>query len=396
MSLWQVFTTFLKLGLTAFGGPTAHLAYFQRTLVQEKRWLDDADYAQLVALCQILPGPTSSQVGMALGLQQAGIRGAIAAWLGFTAPSVILLVIFAYSIEHFQTQLPEGLLHGLTIAAVAIVIQALWSMSNNLCPDWSRRLIAIGVALLALWLSSSVWQVALLALAGLFGLIWSSSAAICKVATSWQANLSHRHALVSLGLLIGLLITLPLIANWLMSPTLAMIDHLFRTGALVFGGGHVVLPLLYDGFHQLGVSDDMFLAGYGITQAMPGPLLSFAAFLGAVLPQTSLPIWQMASIASIAIFLPSLLFVIIALPYWQSLMQSTRWRQALWGINAGVVGLLLAALMNPIALHALQSAWDLLWLGLALALLTVFRWPLWAYVLLCSLAAMLLNYAITV
>lgn len=174
-----------------------------------------------------------------------------------------------------------------------------------------------------------------------------------------------------------------------------MIDHLFRTGALVFGGGHVVLPLLYDGFHQLGVSDDIFLAGYGITQAMPGPLLSFAAFLAAVLPQTSLPMWMMAVIASVAIFLPSLLLVIIALPYWQRLMQSARWRQVLWGINAGVVGLLLAALLNPIALHALHTAWDMLWLALALALLTVFRWPLWAYVLLCALAGMLLSYAIT-
>lgn len=396
MSPWQVFTTFLKLGLTAFGGPIAHLAYFQRTLVQEKRWLDDADYAQLVALCQILPGPTSSQVGMALGLQQAGIRGAIAAWLGFTLPSILLLVTIAYGLNTFQTNLPNGLLQGLTIAAVAIVIQALWSMSNNLCPDWSRRLIAVGVALCALWLSSGVWQVALLTLAGLFGLIWSSPAATHQVSTSWQVNLTHRHALVSLVLLIGLLITLPLIATWFINPTLAMIDHLFRTGALVFGGGHVVLPLLYDGFHQLGVSDDIFLAGYGVTQAMPGPLLSFAAFLGAVLPQTSIPIWLMAAIASIAIFLPSLLLVIIALPYWQSLMQSTRWRQTLWGINAGVVGLLLAALMNPIALHAVHTTWDLLWLGLALALLTVFRWPLWAYVLLCALTAMLLNYAITV
>ena len=395
MSPWQVFTTFLKLGLTAFGGPIAHLAYFQRTLVQEKRWLEDADYAQLVALCQILPGPTSSQVGMALGLQQAGIRGALAAWLGFTLPSILLLVTLAYGLNHFQGNLPSGLLQGLAMAAVAIVMQALWSMSNNLCPDWSRRLIAIGVALCALWLSAGVWQVALLALAGLFGLIWSSPAVTHKVATSWQVNLTHRHALVSLGLLIGLLITLPLIATWFINPTLAMIDHLFRTGALVFGGGHVVLPLLYDGFHQLGVNDDIFLAGYGITQAMPGPLLSFAAFLGAVLPQTSLPIWLMAAIASVAIFLPSLLFVIIALPYWHSLMQYARWRQVLWGINAGVVGLLLAALMNPIALHTLHTAWDMLWLVLALALLTIFRWPLWAYVLLCALAGMLLSYVIT-
>ncbi len=396
MSPWHVFTTFLKLGLTAFGGPIAHLAHFQRTLVQEKRWLNDADYAQLVALCQILPGPTSSQVGMALGLQQAGIRGAVAAWLGFTLPSMLLLVTIAYGLSYFQANLPNGLLQGLTMAAVAIVIQALWSMSNNLCPDWSRRLIALGVALLALWLSSAVWQIALLALAGLFGLIWSSSNATNSNTTRWQVNLTHRQAWVSLGLLIGLLITLPLLATWLANPVLSMVDHLFRTGALVFGGGHVVLPLLYDGFHQLGVSDDIFLAGYGITQAMPGPLLSFAAFLGAVLPQTMLPLWLMAAIAIVAIFLPSLLFVIIALPYWRSLMESARWRQALWGINAGVVGLLLTALINPIALHALHTVWDLLWLGLALALLAVFRWPLWVYVLVCALAGVLLSYAITI
>ncbi|MCL4555700.1 MAG: chromate efflux transporter, partial [Gammaproteobacteria bacterium] len=331
MSPWHVFTTFLKLGLTAFGGPIAHLAYFQRSLVQEKRWLNDADYAQLVALCQILPGPTSSQVGIALGLQQAGIRGALAAWLGFTLPSILLLVTIAYGLSYFQANLPNGLLQGLAIAAVAIVIQALWSMSKNLCPDWSRRLIAMGVALFALWLSSVVWQIALLALAGLFGLIWSSSTATSTTTKRWQVKLTHRQVLVSLGLLIGLLISLPLVAIWLENPILSMVDHLFRTGALVFGGGHVVLPLLYDGFHQLGVSDELFLAGYGITQAMPGPLLSFAAFLGAVLPQTTLPLWLMAAIASVAIFLPSLLFVIIALPYWQNLMQSDRWRQALWG-----------------------------------------------------------------
>ena len=396
MSPWHVFTTFLKLGLTAFGGPIAHLAYFQRSLVQEKRWLKDADYAQLVALCQILPGPTSSQVGMALGLQQAGIRGALAAWLGFTLPSILLLVTIAYGLSYFQANLPNGLLQGLAIAAVAIVIQALWSMSKNLCPDWSRRLIALGVALFALWLSSAVWQLALLALAGLFGLIWSSSSATNSTITRWQVKLTHRQVLVSLSMLILLLISLPLLANWQSNPLLSMIDHLFRTGSLVFGGGHVVLPLLYDGFQQLGVSDELFLAGYGITQAMPGPLLSFAAFLGAVLPQTMLPLWLMAAIASVAIFLPSLLFVIIALPYWQNLMQSARWQQALWGINAGVVGLLLAALMNPIALHTLHTAWDLLWLGLALALLAVFRWPLWAYVLLCALAGILLSSAMMV
>lgn len=208
--------------------------------------------------------PDEQSGGYGVGaLQQAGIRGTIAAWLGFTLPSILLLVTIAYGLNTFQTNLPNGLLQWLTIAAVAIVMQALWSMSNNLCPDWSRRLIAIGVALLALWLSSAVWQIALLALAGLFGLIWSSPAATHQVSTSWQVNLTHRHALVSLGLLIGLLITLPLIAIWFINPTLAMIDHLFRTGALVFGGGHVVLPLLYDVFHQLGVSDDIFLAGYG-------------------------------------------------------------------------------------------------------------------------------------
>jgi chromate transporter len=263
----------------------------------------------------------------------------------------------------------------------------------------------MGVALFALWLSSAVWQIALLALAGLFGLIWSSSTATNSTTTRWQdkkqsalfsSSLTHRHALVSLGLLIGLFITLPLVATWLANPILSMVDYLFRTGALVFGGGHVVLPLLYDGFQQLGVSDELFLAGYGITQAMPGPLLSFAAFLGAVLPQTTLPLWLMAAIASVAIFLPSLLFVIIALPYWQNLMQSARWRQALWGINAGVLGLLLAALMNPIVLHTLHTTWDLLWLGLALALLVVFRWPLWAYVLLCALAGILLSSAMIV
>ena len=200
--------------------------------------------------------------------------------------------------------------------------------------------------------------------------------------TAWQSQLTHRHAMLSLGGLIGLLITLPLLANWLTHPILSMIDHLFRTGALVFGGGHVVLPLLYDSFHKQGVSDDIFLAGYGITQAMPGPLLSFAAFLGAVLSQTTLPLWLMAAIASVAIFLPSLLFVIIALPYWQHLMQSSRWRQALWGINAGVVGLLLAALVNPIASHSIQQHWDYLWIIIALALLTKSKIPLWGFVLL--------------
>jgi len=395
MSSWQVFTSFLTLGLTAFGGPIAHLAYFQRTFVQDKRWLTNEDYVQLVALCQILPGPTSSQVGMAIGLQQAGIRGAIAAWLGFTAPSVILLVTLAYGIEHFQTQLPEGLLHGLAIAAVAIVIQAVWSMSQTLSPDWSRRFIALTMALLALWLSSALWQLVLLALAAFIGVMMASATPIVIRHSVFKTIPTSYYPLLSLVTLLGLLMTLPLVANWLEYPVIVMIDHLFRAGALVFGGGHIVLPLLYDGFHELGISDDLFLAGYGIVQAMPGPLLSFSAFLATALPQTTFAPWLLAIIATVAMFLPSLLFVIIALPYWQKLMQSAFWQRALWGINAGVIGLLLAALVNPIALHALHSWWDAVWLVLAILLLRYAGLPIWAYVLCCTTISMLLNYAVT-
>ncbi len=370
----EVLLVFLKLGVSCFGGPIAHIGYFRDELVVRRRWLDEAAFADLVALCQFLPGPASSQVGFCIGLKRAGFLGGLAAWTGFTLPSAIILVLFAYGAAGLSGPAGAGLLHGLRLVAVAIVAQAVWGMARTLCPDRERATIALVAALVLLSVTSPLAQVASIAGGGLAG-FW-----LCRMPA--QATTAHRLVAVSprAGLLaliafVILLAGLPLLRDLYHSQPLALFDAFYRSGALVFGGGHVVLPLLREAFVAPGwVSDDAFLAGYGAAQGIPGPLFSFAAYLGAVVRPAPHGLAG-AGLGLLAIFLPGMLVVIGALPFWNSLRQRAGAQAVMRGVNAAVVGLLGAALYNPIWTSSVRTAADL---GVALigfVLLTAWRAP---------------------
>ncbi|MGE0073340.1 MAG: chromate efflux transporter [Thiomonas sp.] len=381
----EVFGAFLKLGLTSFGGPIAHLGYFRTEFVERRRWLDDRSYADLVALCQFLPGPASSQVGMALGLGRAGWAGLLAAWAGFTLPSAIALILFAFGIAHDPGLAQSGWVHGLKVAAVAIVAQAVWGMARSLCPDRPRAALAILAALLTLTLPSTAGQVAAIAVAGLLGWWW------LEIAQSGggQAHsypVSRKLGSLALLLFAAPLVVLPLWAAATGSSTIALLEGVYRAGALVFGGGHVVLPLLQATVVPSGmVGNDDFLAGYGAAQAVPGPLFTFAAYLGAI-AQGPLHGWIGGLALLVAIFLPAFFILVGALPFWEGLRHRTGIQTAMAGINAGVVGILLSALYDPVWTGAIHGKADF---GLALllfGLLTVWRMPPALVVLLAGLA----------
>ncbi|MBH3330253.1 chromate efflux transporter [Pseudomonas oryzihabitans] len=382
-SAWQVFLIFLRLGCTCFGGPIAHLGYFRQAFVRRRQWLDEAAYAELVALCQLLPGPTSSQVGMALGLGRAGGWGLLAAWLGFTLPSALLLILFALGLAHFPGLADSGAVHGLKVFAVAVVAQAVWSLGRSLCPDTSRRVLALVAAGLALWLPGSVGQLLGLGLAALVGRLALAPAAT-PPAPSLQTGLSRRLGVVALLLFLLPLLLLPAWTN--------LAAGVYRAGALVFGGGHVVLPLLQAVVVPSGlVSDSQVMAGYGLAQAVPGPLFTFAAYLGALVP-AALPAWLNGLLWTLLIFLPGALLLLAALPFWQSLRQHPGWQRLLTGLNAGVVGLLLAALYDPVWTGAIRSLTDVVLAALALALLLRTRWSPVLIALLVALIVCLLNF----
>ncbi len=313
ISIGQIFKIFLRLGLTSFGGPVAHLGYFRQEFVERRRWLEDDVYADLVALCQFLPGPASSQVGIGIGLSQGGLRGGIAAWAGFTLPSAIVLVLFAYGLETIgETATTGGWLGGLKIAAVAVVAQAVWGMANKLCPDSGRRILALLAALIA-YLSVGVFgQLAALGLSALCGYLFFSSADKTGNEKSHLFPANHPQALGSLVLFFLLLVGLPVVASLGHFP--ALFDSFYRAGSLVFGGGHVVLPLLQAEVVDNGwLNKDLFLAGYGAVQAVPGPLFTFSAYLGAAM-ESGLVRWWSALLCVVAIFLPSFLLVVGILP----------------------------------------------------------------------------------
>lgn len=359
----EVLLAFLRLGLTSFGGPVAHLAYFRSEFVERRKWLDDQRYSDLVALCQFLPGPASSQVGMALGLGRAGWWGALAAWLGFTLPSAIALILFALGVAHWSGLAQSGAVHGLKVVAVAVVAQAVWGMARSLCPDRLRGGIAIGAALLVLALPTAQGQLLAIGLGGLIG--WRALALPhLPSAAHGDYGIAKRTAGLLLLAFAGLLIGLPLLAAALGGAGLAAFAEFYQAGSLVFGGGHVVLPLLQASVVPPGwVDNDTFLAGYGAAQAVPGPLFTFAAFLGAAMP-SPLGGWTGGLLLLLAIFLPSFLLVAGALPYWESLRQRDVVQRAMGGINAAVVGLLGAALYDPVWSSAIHTRADF---GLALA-----------------------------
>lgn len=382
-SAWPIFRIFLRLGLTSFGGPVAHLGYFRTEFVERRRWLSEAAYADLVALCQFLPGPASSQVGLALGMMRGGYRGAFAAWAGFTLPSAIALILLALGLAQAGEAVPTGALHGLKVVAVAVVAQAVWGMAQSLCPDAPRRaLMLVAAAVLIGWPGTLV-QLLVIAVAAIGGLLVLRPAADA-VREALPMPVSRRAGAVWLALFFALLAGLPLLLAVLPSQALAVVDAFYRAGALVFGGGHVVLPLLQSSVVPTGwVTNDAFLAGYGAAQAVPGPLFTFAAFLGASL-QTTPTGWAGGLLALVAIFAPAFLLVAGALPFWDSLRARPRARAALMGVNAAVVGLLLAALWNPVITSGIRGAGDAVLALAALVALTRWKWPPWVVVAGCA------------
>lgn len=382
-SVLYVFLIFLRLGLTSFGGPVAHLGYFREEFVARRKWLSEQAYADLVALCQFLPGPASSQVGIALGLTRSGYLGAIAAWLGFTLPSALLMILFALGLSAHQAWLPEGAIHGLKVVAVAVVIQAVWGMARNLCPD-IQRLTLMAFAACGSLLISAVWtQVAVIVLSGGIG-VYLFRAQPLSPSTAMQTGVfqpGKTASVLALLIFFCLLLVLPIMAAAFPDTQLVLIDIFYRAGSLVFGGGHVVLPLLQAEVVPNGLVDEStFLAGYGVAQAVPGPLFTFSAFLGASMLSAETA-FVSGMLCLVAIFVPSFLLVIGVLPYWEALRQNKRTQHALMGINAGVVGLLLAACYQPVWTSAILAPEDFC-LGL-LALLALMFWKLPPWLVVC-------------
>ncbi len=391
---FEILGVALRLGLTSFGGPIAHLGYFQQEYVIRRRWLDAESFADLVALCQFLPGPASSQVGIAIGMRRGGLAGAIAAWLGFTLPSAVALVVFAYAVRG-TSFIPAQLLHGLIVAAVAVVAQAVWTMAQRLAPDRPRGTIAVVAAMVALLWPVAAAQPLIIAAAGLVG--WRLLPRDDAPARDSQAKgvrlvaWGRRPAILSLAAFFALLIVLPLLRQAVHAQSIALFDSFYRVGALVFGGGHVVLPLLQREVVPAGwVSQSQFLAGYGAAQAVPGPLFTFAAYLGAVMSRPPNG-WAGAALATVAIFLPSFLLVAGIMPFWETLRRRGDIQSALRGVNAAVVGLLLAALYQPVWTGAIHSATDVVLALLAFTLLVLWKRPPWLAVLATAALSWLLS-----
>ena len=381
----EVLAAFLRLGLTSFGGPIAHLGYFRADLVERRRWLDEPTYADIVALCQFLPGPASSQTGMAIGMLRAGLPGGLAAWLGFTLPSALLMIAFAYGVARVDVAQADWL-HGLKIVAVAVVAQAVWGMGRTLCPDRLRATMAVAAAVAALAVPSSAGQVGAIIAGGVLGWL-ALTPPEAAPAGDLHFGVRRRMGAAALLLFFVLLAGLPVLAVSGGGHAMELLDRFYRAGALVFGGGHVVLPLLQQAVVPPGwISPDAFLAGYGAAQAVPGPLFTFAAFLGAAMGPAPAGVAG-AALCLVAIYLPSFLLLVGILPFWGALRRVRAVQAALRGVNATVVGLLLAALYTPVWTSAITSRADFA-LGLAAFLALVFwKLPPWLVVVLGGLAA---------
>jgi chromate transporter len=385
----EVLAAATRLGLTSFGGPIAHLGYFREEYVVRRRWIDEARYADLVALCQFLPGPASSQVGIAIGTLRAGLVGGVAAWVGFTLPSAVALVGFAYGVQAVGIE-HAGWLHGLKVVAVAVVAQAVWGMARTLAADRARASLAIAAAIAVLASRTAVSQVLVIAVAGLVGWIWLSGSG-AAVVEPMRVPLTRVAATVSLTAFFLLLVGLPIARQVNASHTLAMFDSFYRAGSLVFGGGHVVLPLLQAEVVPPGwVTNEAFIAGYGAAQAVPGPLFTFAAYLGAVMQETPNGV-RGALWALVAVFLPSFLLVIGTLPFWELLRGRAAFQAALRGINAAVVGLLLAALYDPVWTSAITGHAEFALVLVAFGLLVFWRLPPWLVVLIAAAGGVAIN-----
>lgn len=385
-AVFEVLRVSTKLGLTSFGGPVAHLGYFHNEYIRRRKWMDERSYADLVALCQFLPGPASSQVGIGIGVMRAGLMGGVAAWIGFTLPSVIALVLFAYLLQGFDIG-NSGWIHGLKLVAVAIVAHAVLGMGQKLTPDRNRATIAIIAATVTLLWQTAISQALIIVLAGIIGLFLYKNTKIPEL-PDIRVPIKRSLAVICLVLFFGLLIILPFLRGITSHQWLPMFDSFYRSGSLVFGGGHVVLPLLEREVVPMGwLSKEDFLAGYGATQAVPGPLFTFAAYLGAIMNG-----WTGAIIATLGIFLPAFLLVVGALPFWDSLRRKPIIQGALVGVNAAVVGILLAALYDPIWTSSILAPADFALASILFIMLVFWKTPPWVVVIAGALGGVIINY----
>ncbi|MGD6801772.1 chromate transporter [Rossellomorea vietnamensis] len=374
-ALLEILIISTRLGLTSFGGPVAHLGYFHNEYILRKKWMDEKSYADLVALCQFLPGPASSQVGIGIGVMRAGALGGIVSFIGFTLPSVIALILFAVLLTEFNVT-NAGWIQGLKIVAVAVVAHAILGMSVKLAPDLSRKTLALLALIVTLLWQSAFSQVAVILLAGIAGFLLYKNHSDTQE-SELKVPLSKRFAIICLTLFFGLLILLPILREATALNWIAMFDSFYRSGSLVFGGGHVVLPLLEQEFVPSGwLSEEAFLAGYGAAQAVPGPLFTFAAYLGAVMNG-----WQGGLIATVAIFLPAFLLIYGTLPFWDSLRRNPKIKGALMGVNAAVIGILISAFYHPIWTSTILSPVDFAFAAVLFSMLVYWKLPPWMVVL---------------
>jgi chromate transporter len=384
-SLLEILMVSTRLGLTSFGGPVAHLGYFHEEYVRRRKWMDEKSYADLVALCQFLPGPASSQVGIGVGLMRGGVLGGLLAFIGFTLPSVLALIIFALILQGFDVA-DAGWIHGLKIVAVAVVAHAVLGMAQKLTPDLPRKSIALfALAATLLW-QTAFTQVGVIIISGIVGyFIFKSHTA--QNDSRMHFPISKGVGFVSLGLFFGLLILLPFLREVTNLNWVAMFDSFYRSGSLVFGGGHVVLPLLEREFVPTGwLSEEAFLAGYGAAQAVPGPLFTFAAYIGAVING-----WQGGLLATAAIFLPAFLLILGTLPFWDALRRNSSISRALMGVNAAVVGILIAAFYHPIWTSTIKAPIDFVFAAVLFSMLVYWKLPPWVVVLTGAIGGFILS-----
>lgn len=384
-TLLEILLVSTRLGLTSFGGPTAHLGYFHEEYIRRRKWLDEKSYSELVALCQFLPGPASSQVGIGIGVIHGGILGGITSFIGFTMPSVIALILFAILVQGFDVS-DAGWIHGLKIVAVAVVAHAVFGMAKNLAPDLLRKAILLVSLTISLLWQTTFSQVAVILLAAIVGyLVYQKHDD--KEEPTVHFPISRKFGVACLGLFFGLLIVLPILRDLFSSTMIAMFDSFYRAGSLVFGGGHVVLPLLEREFVPTGwISEEAFLAGYGVAQAVPGPLFTFASYIGAAMHG-----WVGGIVATIAIFLPAFLLVFGTLPFWQLLRKNNKVKGAFIGINAAVVGILIAAFYDPIWTSTIFKPIDFAFAAILFSMLSYWKVAPWIVVATGVLGGLLLG-----
>ncbi|MFC5733166.1 chromate efflux transporter [Cytobacillus gottheilii] len=384
-SLWEILLVSTKLGLTSFGGPIAHLGYFRDEYVIKRKWMDEDSYAQLVALCQFIPGPASSQVGIGIGMVRAGWLGGIISFIGFTFPSVLALILFALTLQSFN-QFDLGWIQGLKIVAVAVVAQAVMGMAKNLAPDFPRKTITLLAVVTAVLWQTTMTQILIIIIAGIIGFFVYKNVTEHKE-TSLHVPVSKKFALLSLVMFFAILVLLPIINQIFTAEWITVFDRFYRSGALVFGGGHVVLPLLEMEFVPSGfLSEEAFLAGYGAAQAVPGPLFTFAAYLGTIING-----WQGGLLATFAIFLPAFLLIAGTLPFWQQISKNKNMKAALYGVNAAVVGILIAALYDPIWTSTIHTAADFSLAAILFFMLNYWKLPPWIVVVTGAAAGALMH-----